>query len=578
MVVDAREPKRNLPIPDEANKVAEEFPRLREALQMLGVDVDGLLTSVAGKAALVHGHDIGAITGLAAALASKLESVPPIALDDLTDVTTAGADNLMVLMRVAGAWQPGVVNWANLGGKPSSFTPSSHSHALTDVTGLEGALAVLVSAIDAKAPLASPQLTGMVRINKTAAAEAYIDIETDTSTAPVQMTRRGGAAWARHQRSDGTAVSPTALSNAAVIGGSMYIGWDGAAWLSAARMAAYVDGTPSAGFIPAGFEWWTRNQANAYARRMNLTPDGQLQVLGRTISEDATPTAAGILPAADKAIIDQGSRGHYGSTSSFTLGAAHLGKSITCASNDQTLTVPTVASLGGALGLTFGPIKVTGPILATLAASGADTLRFFGGWTPASIVLGLGQEVMLRSTGPTTWTIFGHRNRVPLLDTAMSALSTLTMTLPPGYRKFNITGRIKLATAYDILCAQLSADLGSTWISSASAYSLDYFTKSAGNSVTTNWDGTKTRMEVTPQLAANGDQWFRAELLDPHDLSVFTTLRSETVGAVGAAGGGPVAVSHMGTWRALAEDNNAIKFFTALGSVMNGHICVEGVV
>lgn len=43
--------------------------------------------------------------------------------------------------------------WTGITGKPSSFTPSPHTHAIADVTGLQGAL-------DAKAPLASPALTG----------------------------------------------------------------------------------------------------------------------------------------------------------------------------------------------------------------------------------------------------------------------------------------------------------------------------------------------------------------------------------------------------------------------------------
>ncbi len=43
--------------------------------------------------------------------------------------------------------------WAGITGKPTSFTPSSHSHSIAQVTGLQAAL-------DAKAPLASPALSG----------------------------------------------------------------------------------------------------------------------------------------------------------------------------------------------------------------------------------------------------------------------------------------------------------------------------------------------------------------------------------------------------------------------------------
>ncbi len=43
--------------------------------------------------------------------------------------------------------------WAGITGKPTSFPPSVHAHTVSDVTGLQAAL-------DAKAPLASPALTG----------------------------------------------------------------------------------------------------------------------------------------------------------------------------------------------------------------------------------------------------------------------------------------------------------------------------------------------------------------------------------------------------------------------------------
>lgn len=45
------------------------------------------------------------------------------------------------------------VPWTGVTGKPSTFAPSAHSHAITDVTGLQ-------TALDAKAPLDSPALTG----------------------------------------------------------------------------------------------------------------------------------------------------------------------------------------------------------------------------------------------------------------------------------------------------------------------------------------------------------------------------------------------------------------------------------
>lgn len=40
----------------------------------------------------------------------------------------------------AGSLSWGLIDWAEVTGKPSTFTPSAHSHAIADVTGLQGAL------------------------------------------------------------------------------------------------------------------------------------------------------------------------------------------------------------------------------------------------------------------------------------------------------------------------------------------------------------------------------------------------------------------------------------------------------
>ena len=45
----------------------------------------------------------------------------------------------------------GSVAWADVTGKPATFTPSSHTHAIADVTGLQ-------SALDAKQDVVSPLL------------------------------------------------------------------------------------------------------------------------------------------------------------------------------------------------------------------------------------------------------------------------------------------------------------------------------------------------------------------------------------------------------------------------------------
>lgn len=51
------------------------------------------------------------------------------------------------------SWQPVSMDWGSISGKPTTFPPSTHSHPIGEVTGLQAQL-------DLKAPLASPVFTG----------------------------------------------------------------------------------------------------------------------------------------------------------------------------------------------------------------------------------------------------------------------------------------------------------------------------------------------------------------------------------------------------------------------------------
>ena len=59
-------------------------------------------------------------------------------------VPTGGTTG-QVLLKVSGtdfdlAWGAPTIDWAAVTGKPTTFTPSAHSHAIADVTGLQDAL------------------------------------------------------------------------------------------------------------------------------------------------------------------------------------------------------------------------------------------------------------------------------------------------------------------------------------------------------------------------------------------------------------------------------------------------------
>ena len=128
-----------------------------------------------------HGHALAEVTGLQGALNAKAPLVSPALTGTPTAPTPAANTNstqiattAYVQSEIAGlntgdmhvatydtnadgkvdaADLADAVPWTGITGKPATFAPSSHSHPVSQVTGLQAAL-------DARAPLASPALTG----------------------------------------------------------------------------------------------------------------------------------------------------------------------------------------------------------------------------------------------------------------------------------------------------------------------------------------------------------------------------------------------------------------------------------
>lgn len=158
-------------------------------------------TLLSGKASTSHSHAVSDVTGLQTALDAKAPLASPAltgtpsaptptagdnttklattafvqnavsssavaALDDIGDVTiTTPADNEVL------AYNSGTGTFINQTASEAGLATASHSHAISNVTGLQGAL-------DAKAPLASPALTGTPLAPTAAAATNTTQIAT----------------------------------------------------------------------------------------------------------------------------------------------------------------------------------------------------------------------------------------------------------------------------------------------------------------------------------------------------------------------------------------------------------------
>lgn len=154
MTVDAHESARGYPVPDEANKVAAEFPRLRLAIQSVATDVAGILTALATKSAIGHTHAIADVSGLSDALGAKMAASKTFALSDLTDTNIGSPIARQVLLFAAGKWVPGSVDWSDIANKPTGgitseqvvnalgFTPPDGANVVTSFMARKGAVSL----------------------------------------------------------------------------------------------------------------------------------------------------------------------------------------------------------------------------------------------------------------------------------------------------------------------------------------------------------------------------------------------------------------------------------------------------
>jgi hypothetical protein len=169
MPVDSRSPNRNYPIPNAANLISEDFPRLITAINAVDTDVHGLLSSVAARALLAHSHTIADVSGLQAALDGKLPVGTTYTLASLTDVNVSGVSTGQFLVRGATQWQPSNFN-------PANYAPLAGA---TFTGGISGTTAAFTGVVEGAAATAGGHL-----LNRTTADARYDRI----TTSPTALT------------------------------------------------------------------------------------------------------------------------------------------------------------------------------------------------------------------------------------------------------------------------------------------------------------------------------------------------------------------------------------------------------
>lgn len=156
MTVENTTLNRDYPLPDASNKLNVDVLRLIEALNAVDTDVNQLFTQVNLKAPNVHTHTIANVTGLQAALDSKLSAGSTVSLASLSDTDIVSPTSGMFLRYSGTKWSAaafdasmiasGLINTARLPtylsstSLSSTYAPISHSHVIGNITGLQTAL------------------------------------------------------------------------------------------------------------------------------------------------------------------------------------------------------------------------------------------------------------------------------------------------------------------------------------------------------------------------------------------------------------------------------------------------------
>jgi Phage tail repeat like len=164
--------------PDPLNDLDVDVLRLAAALDAIDVDMEAALDALAGKAPTVHVHVIADVTGLQDALDGKAVSAHTHTFDQLTDVNVAAAAAGMFLRFVAGEWigvsfdasmiASGTINQARLpahldtSALAAAYAAATHTHAISNVTGLQTALdgKASTASVSAKLDKGGDALTG----------------------------------------------------------------------------------------------------------------------------------------------------------------------------------------------------------------------------------------------------------------------------------------------------------------------------------------------------------------------------------------------------------------------------------
>ena len=237
------------------------------------------------------------------------------------------------------------------------------------------------------------------------------------------------------------------------------------------------------------------------------------------------------------------------------------------------MTLPTAASAGP--GAVVGPIKAYDDFIITVQRSGGDTIRNGTvGSGVNSVALARGQQARFVSDGSATWYIYDYNDEVRISDSGViSAVSTVDIVLPPGFRMFRLEVLGLVASTTTQFYTRYRTQSSGTFRTGASDYRDARMNVTGGSTSGGGFSNTTGQIWATASWGSIA-QDMTIEIHQPRKSDRHTSQKLFMAGdQTGTGWDVRVTSGRVNT----AEDNDAIRLYPAAGTITAENIALIGI-